>query len=88
MADEEVFNENPLVPDALDHYRFLVLIRNQFLKSDSFQNIDELNSKILEKKNFKTIFNNLSFHYSQLMSTLDTLSKEAKAITEIYKENV
>lgn len=72
-------------PDALDHYRFLLLIRNQFLKSNSFQNVDD---KLLEKKNFKTIFDNLSYHYTQLMNTVETLSNEAKAITQIYKEDV
>jgi hypothetical protein len=72
-------------PDALDHYRFLLLIRNQFLKPNSFQNVED---KVLEKKNFKAVFDNLSYHYSQMMKIVETLSTEAKAITETYKENV
>lgn len=70
--------------DVLDHYKFLLLIRNQFLQTNPFKNDDDS----LKNKHFKTIFDNLKHHYTELMSTLDSLSNEAKAITDIYKENV
>ncbi|CAF0722905.1 unnamed protein product [Brachionus calyciflorus] len=70
--------------DVLDHYKFLLLIRNQFLQTNPFKNDDES----LKNKHFKTIFDNLKYHYTELMATVDTLSNEAKAITDIYKENV
>ena len=85
LIESETGEDDDKTPDALDHYRFLVLIRNQFLKSNSFQNVDD---HVLAKKNFKATFDSLSFHYTQLMNTLDTLSNEAKAITAIYREDV
>ena len=70
--------------DVLDHYKFLLLIRNQFMQTNPFKNQDEE----LKNTHFKTTFENLKYHYTELMSTLDSLSNEAKAITDIYKENV
>lgn len=74
--------------DALDHYRFILLIRNQFMQSNPFINLDEYKNKELKNKNFKKTFENLSFHFTELMAILDSLSNEARAITDIYKENV
>ena len=71
--------------DVLDHYRFILLIRDQFLKPDPFKNDAGANLKC---KKFKTIFDNLEYHYSQMMVTFDSLTDEAKEITTIYKENV
>ncbi len=70
--------------DVLDHYKFILLIRDQFLKPDPFKNADA----DLKCKKFKTIFDNLEYHYSQMMKTFDSLTNEAKDITLIYKENV
>ena len=74
--------------DVFDHYRFILLIRDQFLKSTPFKNIAEEQHSELKCERFKTIFDNLDYHYSQMMRTFDSLSNEAKEITTIYKENV
>ncbi len=70
--------------DVLDHYKFILLIRDQFLKPDPFKN----SHADFKCKKFKTIFDNLEYHYSQMMNTFDSLTNEAKEITTIYKENV
>ena len=74
--------------DVLDHYKFILLIRNQFLKTNPFKNSEENSHPELKNKKFKTIFDNLNYHYTELMSTFETLSNEASLITAIYKENV
>ncbi|RNA20653.1 hypothetical protein BpHYR1_006251 [Brachionus plicatilis] len=76
--------DEQLNSDVLDHYKFLLMIRNQFLQVNPFKNDDEC----LKNKQFKTIFDNLKYHYTELMTTLDSLSNDAKGITDIYKENV
>lgn len=64
------------------------MIRNQFMQSNPFKNCDEYVNKDLKSNAFKKTYKNICYHYTQLMSTLDTLSSEAKAITDTYKENV
>ena len=79
---------NAASTDVLDHYRFILMLRNQFMQSSPFMNVDECSNKELKNKQFKKTFENLCYHYTELMSTLDKLSNEAKSITDIYKENV
>lgn len=74
--------------DVLDHYRFILLIRNQLMQTIPFKNAEEYNKNELKHKKFKTTFDNLKYHYTELMNILDNLSNEAKAVTDIYKENV
>lgn len=74
--------------DVLDHYKFILLIRDQFLKPHPFKKSEEDKHHELKCKKFKTVFDNLEYHYTQMMSTFDDLSNEAKEITAIYKENV
>lgn len=73
--------------DIHDHYKFILLIRNQFMQSLPFLNSDEFKYKELDNKHFKAVFDKMKYHYKELMATLDTLSVEAKAIMELYKEN-
>ena len=73
--------------DVYDHYKFIRLVRNQFLHSKPFNNVDDYNSE-LKDKNFKKTFDELSYHYNGLMMILDHLSHEAKVITEVYRESV
>lgn len=70
--------------DVLDHYKFLLMIRNQFLQVNPFKNDDDC----LKSQKFKSIFDNLKYHYTELMAALDILSNDAKTITDIYKEHV
>jgi hypothetical protein len=74
--------------DVLDQYRFILLIRNQLMQTTPFKNIEEYNKNELKHKKFKQTYENLRFHYTELMSLLDNLSMEAKTVTDIYKENV
>ena len=74
--------------DVLDHYRFILMLRNQFMQSTPFLTMEECTNKELKNKQFKKTFENLCYHYTELMSTLDKLSNEARSITDIYKENV
>jgi hypothetical protein len=74
--------------DVLDHYKFITMLRNQFLQPNPFTNVDEISSKDMKSKQFKKTFENLCYHYTELMTSLDKLSNEAKSITDIYKENV
>lgn len=74
--------------DVLDHYRFISMLRNQFMQPNPFTSLDEDSSKELKSKQFKKTFENLCYHYTELMSSLDRLSLEAKSITDIYKDNV
>jgi hypothetical protein len=82
IEGEKIVNESDTA-DILDHYKFLVHVRNQFVNSNPFLNPDEAQ---LKQKNFKAIFAKLGYHYKELMTTLDCLSNEAKAIMEIYKD--
>lgn len=70
--------------DVLDHYRFIMLIRDQFLRPDPFKNP----GTDMKCKKFKRVFDNLEYHYTQMMTTFDSLTNEAKEIMSIYKENV
>jgi hypothetical protein len=74
--------------DVLDHYKFIRLIRNQFLHSNPFKNIEDLDKELKNNENFQETLNNLNYHYTQLMCVLDTLSNEAKTITDIYRANI
>jgi hypothetical protein len=64
------------------------MIRNQFIQANPFKKLEEAEGKELSNENFKQIYESLSFHYSELMSIIDKLSTQAKAITDIYKDNV
>jgi hypothetical protein len=64
------------------------MIRNQFIEANPFKKLEESEVKELTNENFKQIYESLSFHYSELMSIIDKLSTQAKAITDIYKDNV
>ncbi len=78
--------------DLLDHYKFIRLIRNQFLSTKPFgNNLDEdsnNNELLKQNQDFKKKYENLKYHFSELMGQLDVLSNEAKAITEIYRNDV
>lgn len=74
--------------DVLDHYKFIRLIRNQFLHSNPFKNIEDLDKELKNNNSFQETLNNLNYHYTQLMNVLDTLSNEAKIITDIYRANI
>jgi hypothetical protein len=74
--------------DVLDHYKFIRLIRNQFLHSNPFKNIEDLDKELKNNENFQETLNNLNYHYTQLMCVFDTLSNEAKIITDIYRANI
>ena len=78
---------HPTESDVYDHYKFIRLVRNQFLHSKPFTNVEDYNTE-LKDKNFKKTFDELSYHYNGLMMILDHLSHEAKTITEIYRESV
>jgi hypothetical protein len=81
---------NGLMPDTedvLDHYRFILLLRNQFMQTTPFQT-NAAESGELRFKNFDRIFNNLKYHYREMMSLMDGLSEEAMAIMDIYKDNI
>ncbi len=84
-TEEVVLSESA---DVLDHYKFILLIRDQFLKPNPFKKSEEDKHHELKCKKFKTVFDNLEYHYIQMMNTFDALSNEAKEITTIYKENV
>ena len=89
----EKINENDVTEisesaDVLDHYRFILLIRNQFLKPNPFKNTTEDQHVETKCKKFKTLFDNLDYHYSQMMNTFDSLSDETKEIMSIYKSDV
>jgi hypothetical protein len=75
--------------DVLDHYRFILLVRNQFMQTNPFLNSEEDKHRELlsANANFKQVFDKIKYHYKELMGSLDLLSSEAKAIMEIYKEN-
>ena len=74
--------------DILDHYRFILLVRSQFMQTNPFINSNEFKYKELEtNEHFKAVFDKLKFHYKEMMSILDSLSSEAKLIMEVYKEN-
>ena len=88
-ANKKIGKEKVLPdPDILEHYRFIILLRNQFTQAKPFLNNTEDENAELRFKNFNIIFNNLKYHYKELMSTLDSLSSEAKAIVDIYRENI
>jgi hypothetical protein len=84
--------------DVLDHYRFICLIRNQFLTNKPFHfNLKDKNNNDLPVKQlpnelqndyFKKTFEAMQYHYKELMETLDKLSEESESITNIYKSNV
>jgi hypothetical protein len=75
--------------DILDHYRFILLVRSQFVQTNPFINSEEDKHRELlaSNANFKAVFDKMKYHYKELMGSLDSLSSEAKAIMEIYKEN-
>jgi hypothetical protein len=75
--------------DILDHYRFIMLVRDQFMQTNPFLNSEEDKHRELlaSNANFKAVFDKIKYHYKELMGSLDSLSSEAKAIMEIYKEN-
>ena len=80
--------EEESVADALEHYRFIRLIRSQLLQVNPFLNVDETNQRVLKNKSFKRTFENLNHHYTHLMKILDDLSNDAKSITQTYRANV
>ncbi len=83
-ADNVVFKDDT---DVLDHYRFILLVRSQLGQTSPFQT-GARESAELRFKNFDRVFNNLRYHYKEMMALMDGLSKEATAITEIYKDNI
>ena len=74
--------------DALEQYRFIRLIRSQLLQAKPFSNVEEYNANVLKNKKFKRVYDNMNYHYRQLMTILDNLSTDARSITETYRENV
>jgi hypothetical protein len=75
--------------DALDHYRFLCLLRDQFLESQPFSELDESKGKILNNnESFQKTFDQVKYHYSELMTLMDGLCHEAKGLTNVYKVDV
>jgi hypothetical protein len=78
--------------DLLDHYKFIRLIRNQLLSTKPFvNNLDEdpnNNDLLKHNQDFKKKYDNLKYHFNELMGQLDVLSNEAKAITELYRNDV
>ncbi len=78
--------------DLFDHYKFIRLIRDQFLSTKPFiNNLDEdpnNNDLLKHNEDFKNKYENIKYHFNELMSNLDVLSSEAKAITEIYRHDV
>lgn len=72
--------------DVLDHYKFVLLVRSQFTQHMPFLNIDE--HPELKYDHFRLVYNKLRYHYREMMNILDSLSSEAKAIMDIYKENI
>ena len=68
--------------DLLGHYKFILLIRNQLLKTKPLKCADESE---LNNGHYKTLLNHLDYHYTQLMATFDILSNEVDLITAVYK---